>query len=227
MILTSVFLNAVNREVQRCLVDTHAMHARVMSLFGPAKDGPARASLGVLYRSEVVEAEGTVRLLVQSRAEPNFGNWPDGLLDPRSDAPNPRTTSLAPLLDGLQGRYRFRLRANTTRKIDTKTRDGGVKSNGRRVPLRREEDQLAWLVRRAKQHGFELGTGDDGDVLVRMLPGGCVFGRRGTSQVTHEGALFDGVLVVSDAARLRDAIVQGVGPGKSYGFGLLSIAPSR
>lgn len=225
MILTSIFMNAVSRDVQRCLADTHAMHVRVMSLFGPASDGPARASFAVLYRSEVNEAEGTVRLLLQSREKPDFAKWPDGLLDPRSETPNPRTTRLEPLLEALHGRYRFRLRANATRKIDTKTREDGTKSNGQRVPLRRDEDRLAWLARRAGQHGFRLATTDEGEVMARVLPGGCAFGKRGKRNVTHEGALFEGVLVVDDAVRLREAVVQGVGPGKSYGFGLLSIAP--
>jgi CRISPR system Cascade subunit CasE len=225
MILTSVFMNAASREVQRCLADAHTMHVRVMSLFGPVSGGPARASFAVLYRPEVNEREGTVRLLLQSREEPDFAKWPDGLFDPRCEAPNPRATQLEPLLGALRGQYRFRLRANASRKIDTKTREDGTKSNGQRVPLRRDEDRLAWLVRRAAQHGFHLATTDDGNVIARVLPGGCAFGRRGGETVTHEGALFDGVLVVDDAARLRDAVVQGVGPGKSYGFGLLSLAP--
>ncbi len=227
MILTSIFLNAANRDVQRCVADSHAMHVRVMSLFGSASKGSARASFAVLYRSEVNEREGTIRLLLQSREKPDFAKWPEGFLNSQSDVPNPRTTQLEPLLGALRGRYRFRLRANATRKVDTKTREDGAKSNGNRVPIRRDEDRLAWLARRAAQHGFRLATADDGNVMARILPGGCSFGRRTGGQITHEGVLFEGVLVVDDAARLREAVEQGVGPGKSYGFGLLSLAPFR
>ncbi|CAN5192140.1 type I-E CRISPR-associated protein Cas6/Cse3/CasE [soil metagenome] len=227
MILTSIYINAVNREVRDCLADTHAMHVRIMSLFGRATDGPARASFGVLYRCEVDEREGTVRLLLQSRTAPDFAKWPAGIVDPRAASPNPRTTQLEPLLGSLRGQYRFRLRANATRKIDTKTREDGTKSNGQRVPLRSDEDRIAWLTRQAEHHGFRLATTDDGNVIARVLPGGSTLGRRGKANVTHEGALFEGVLVVGDAALLREAVVQGVGPGKSYGFGLLSLAPFR
>jgi hypothetical protein len=31
--------------------------------------------------------------------------------------------------------------------------------------------------------------------------------------------------MVEDAAKFRKAVVQGLGPGKAFGFGLLSVAP--
>lgn len=37
--------------------------------------------------------------------------------------------------------------------------------------------------------------------------------------------LFSGVLVCTDPGRLRDAVVDGVGHAKAFGFGLLSVAP--
>jgi CRISPR system Cascade subunit CasE len=37
--------------------------------------------------------------------------------------------------------------------------------------------------------------------------------------------LFDGVLVCTDPDRLRDAVIEGLGNAKAFGFGLLSLLP--
>jgi CRISPR system Cascade subunit CasE len=39
--------------------------------------------------------------------------------------------------------------------------------------------------------------------------------------------LFSGRLEVTDAALFRDALAKGIGSGKAFGFGLLSIANSQ
>jgi CRISPR system Cascade subunit CasE len=36
---------------------------------------------------------------------------------------------------------------------------------------------------------------------------------------------YDGILLVTDADRLRETVIRGLGPGKAYGMGLLSLAP--
>ena len=55
-------------------------------------------------------------------------------------------------------------------------------------------------------------------------------GRSGSSQQgptdwRYNAGLFDGMLVCTDADRMRDAVVNGVGHGRAYGFGLLSVVP--
>jgi CRISPR system Cascade subunit CasE len=42
----------------------------------------------------------------------------------------------------------------------------------------------------------------------------------------YNAGLFDGVLVCTDQDRLRHAVIDGIGPAKAFGFGLLSVAPS-
>lgn len=224
MNLTSVFLNVSNREVRRCLADSHALHVKLMALFGSVSDAPPRTSLQVLYRTEVDDRHRSAQVLLQSREVPDFARWSPGLVD---EARPPRTIPLEPLLDDLRGRYRFRLRANATRKVATKTRADGTKSNGRRLALRSDDERLAWLERQCRPSGFRIAKSDDGSAMVRLLPGGCAFGQRKASRLTHEGALFEGVLVVEDANQLRAAVIRGIGPGKAYGFGLLSLAPLR
>lgn len=50
----------------------------------------------------------------------------------------------------------------------------------------------------------------------------------GSSEPQRLGAVrFDGVLIVTDAEKLRIAVCNGIGTQKAFGFGLLSIAPLR
>lgn len=52
------------------------------------------------------------------------------------------------------------------------------------------------------------------------------FQRKGAGRVTLQQVTYEGHLVVEDANRLRDVLFRGVGKGKAYGCGLLTLAPS-
>jgi CRISPR system Cascade subunit CasE len=54
-----------------------------------------------------------------------------------------------------------------------------------------------------------------------------VTGRRGGTRIRHALTRYDGIAVVTDPDALRRAVLGGVGRGKSYGAGLLSLAPLR
>ena len=45
--------------------------------------------------------------------------------------------------------------------------------------------------------------------------------------MTHSSVLFDGLLRVTDTDAFLRTLVRGIGPGKAFGFGLLSVAPVR
>lgn len=223
MKLSRLFLNPVSRDVARVQADSQALHRCVMALFGEA-DGPARAKHAVLYRLDVSEREGTVALLLQSREAPALERLPEHFLDPRAGADASATTDLAPLMARLTmgSELRFRLRANPTRRIDTKSAPDGTRRNGRRVPLRTPEARLAWLQRKLTSAGFAL-VGGEGTCLVR--PDGLQRGKRGDARLTHEGVVYEGNITVVDATLARAALEHGIGPAKAYGFGLLSLSP--
>lgn len=42
--------------------------------------------------------------------------------------------------------------------------------------------------------------------------------------IPHFGVRFDGLLCVTDPETLVEAVRQGIGPAKAFGFGLLSLA---
>lgn len=211
-----------------------------------------------------------MRVLVQSNHEPAWSIESRALLAARVGT-----------LDALEAtiragqRYRFRLRANPTRRVHRRSIEGpdrreldasgqwrdpaeipeaertGVvrrlaaervsfenRKLGPRVELSREEDRLAWLARRGReQDGFELltvhldtgveTTGDRDTFGTRSDPAGKLFGYPpGTDRrLTIATALFEGTLRVSDAAAFAKAWKAGIGPGKAFGCGLLSILP--
>lgn len=239
MYLSRLLLDPRSRDVHRDLADCYRLHRRVLSLFPDLPfDESGRQALGVLYRPE------GYLLLLQSRIPPQFERLPPGyLLETHGDPPNPAVKDVAPHYEAIRPgmELAFRLRANPTRKIDSWQDRPGYRPNGRRVDLRRTEDQLAWLTRKAEQHGFQILSVRlrpdsvallDEPVQADARPAGKVTGWRpakgdNAQRLTFAAVVYDGVLRVTDAQRFREALERGIGPAKAFGFGLLSVAPLR
>ncbi len=226
MYLACGVLNPASRDVQRDLADAAHMHRTLMSVF-PDGAGPSpRKALGVLYRVDE-RRRGELVLFAQSVVRPDFSRLPAGYFTSPADdldlalsgeAENPRVRLVDKERDGIAvgDRFAFRLRANTTKKILTKSLPDGAKQNGKRVPVRGDEERASWLARRGARDGFCVEA-------VRVSEVRDV-GRRKDHRLSFAGSLFEGVLTVTDVRALREALERGVGPAKAYGFGLLSIA---
>ena len=231
MYLSRLALDPRDRRVRRDLADVRQMHRTVMSAFpSVTTPGQARAEMAVLYRVEANERSGNVVLLVQSRVRPDWGGLPVAYLaDCRGDLENPATKSVSEAMTALrEGQVlRFRLRANPTKKVDTKSGPDGRRRYGRRVDLRTETEQIAWLARRAQAAGFGLiPVRPDSDIpAVRVGAGEKLLSRGKGSNVTLVGVLFEGLLRIVDPDRVRRTLEEGLGPGKAFGCGLISVAP--
>ncbi|HMS60294.1 MAG TPA: type I-E CRISPR-associated protein Cas6/Cse3/CasE [Tepidiformaceae bacterium] len=105
---------------------------------------------------------------------------------------------------------------------------------GKRVDFRREEERIGWLARKGRDFcGFELTrvgvapgpeSGPARDVFGAVAnPAGRIvsFDRK----LTYGTALFEGELRVTETAAFRAALAGGIGPGKAFGCGLLSLRP--
>jgi CRISPR system Cascade subunit CasE len=218
MWLTRLRLNPRSPVVVRALGDVQALHRLVMAGFRAVDGDGARAELGVLHRLDVTR-EGGLLLLIQSDDEP--GDWasalaPGSLL--QHDGVSVR--SAAPLLAAIEAGavFDFRLRANPTKRLQQDDPAGRLQK-GARVGLRGPA-QLAWLVRKGAQHGFSVDEVTVVDQEHQTERGR----RRGSDRLVLEGVTFAGQLRVTDAAALRSALKSGIGSGKAYGFGLLSLA---
>ena len=115
----------------------------------------------------------------------------------------------------------FRLLANATRKIDTKTREDGTKSNGNRVPVAREK-LTEWLTSRSERCGFRVR-----EESLAVQTGFAAGYSDDNNPKRFFSARYDGRLEVVDEKSLLDTIVSGIGPAKGFGFGLLSVAPVK
>ena len=219
--------------------DVNFLHQEVLAAF-PEGVSPAapRASLGVLFRLDRT-ADGRLTLLVQSAHRPDWSRFPKAALTPvdafAGEESNPTVKEIGQLFESVSAGalLRFRLRANATKKVDTKTGPDGKRRNGRRVALTKEADRLAWIMRKGEQHGFGVLSvnigGRDTPALLDVSEGRArgyrLDAEEGHGTMTFGSALFDGTLRVTERDAFRAMLRAGIGSGKAFGFGLMSIAP--
>ncbi len=235
--LTRLLLNPRSRQVMSELAHPYEMHRTLTRAFpGESDGGPGR----VLFRLEEDRLSERPMVLVQSEKNPTW-SFLDGLSDYLTgDVETPK--NIMPAYQSLHNKQilRFRLRANPTKRIATQ--DDPMK--GKRVELARENEQIEWLMRKGLERekgvpgGFELLLREVRDTRgeVRLLPrvdvstegkqkGHKRYGASG-HVTTHLAVLFEGLLRVTDKDGFLETLIRGIGSGKAFGFGLLSVAPS-
>ncbi len=232
MYLSKLTLNPRDRDTRRALGDCHLLHTTLMRAFPtlPGEPNP-RAAVGLLYRVEP-SREARVCILAQSVTQPDWSRLPVWCTEDE-------TKPVVALYDRIAAgqTLTFRLRANPTKQTGDRPEGGGHLINPHREALTDPAKQIEWLVRAGGRGGFEpvfvhvarravdgtvIGTVDVPD--VRIVPEPDV---RGNGHRTLGSVRFEGRLTVRDAALFRRTLADGVGRGKAYGFGLLSIAPAR
>lgn len=232
--LSRLRLRLLSREAQYDLANCASMHRRLLMAFPDQEEiTRAREHYGVLYRIE--PARASVGVLVQSRERPDWSRLPKGYLLRPASEPKRVDSLYAHIAEGQE--LIFRLRANPTRSISERNTRETERWRGKRVELRREEDQMAWLQRKGEAGGFELlhtrrraeagAPGQDAEVPDVRTTGLAqrVVGRSGERRLTFGSVVFDGRLRVTNPATFRHALEHGIGSGKAFGFGLLSVAP--
>lgn len=224
--LSRLRLNPRSRAVWRDLADCHELHRTIMRAFPPVPNGDdARARLGVLYRLDIPHTGNPV-LLVQSQADPDWAGLATGYLLNEGAEKKQVDEHYAALHEGMV--LAFRLRANPTKRLSTPRDSDGRRTRGKRIELGDEGAQLEWLRRKGEQHGFRLLT-------ARVDPAPKVQSRaaddsseqrsRSPGRLTFGVAVFEGELQITNVTRFHEALADGIGSGKAYGFGLLSVMP--
>lgn len=220
MYLSRLILNPRSRQVRSDLARPYEMHRTLLNAF-PQGDVQVQRidedAIGLLYRLDEDARTGDLHLLVQSQQAPQWAFLAEsGYLLPVAGNPATREVTLQ-LQPGQM--LAFRLRANPTRRVSA-----GKGNKGKRVGIYKEQEQEAWLQRKGDQHGFRvLQVQVSRNDLLKQA--GAIHDDKGN---VHDLKLFsvqfDGVLQVVDAERLIQTIGAGIGSGKAFGFGLLSVA---
>ena len=247
MYLTRIYLNPHRRGARQLMRSRQVLHAAVMNCFPPgALEGAGMPR--VLWRLDrpPVARSGPSRqgspscaLFISSPVPPD----PSHIVEEAGYATDGGVLvrDMGVFLDRLEAgqRWGFRLCVNPTFREASQ-----VNTRGRRKVLAHvtQDQQTQWVLDRSERLGFRVLTSAEygGDLPVledrdgRRVDGANLlingaersiaeFKRQG-ARVTLAVATFEGVLEVTDPDALRHGLVHGVGRGKAYGCGLLTLS---
>ena len=209
MYLSRIVLDLRHPSVRQALHDCNDMHRNLMQGFAGVQEAVcARNSASVLYR--LIEKREEVSLLVSSDIAPDrrILTQRGYLLSPDS----PKDVSALESVFTVGRELRFELQASPCKKI------AGDAKNSRRVYLREEKQRMEWLIRKADQCGFDV---------LEALEGGkpaSINGMKGGMRIHFDAVQFTGALRIKNSECFWQAYRTGIGPGKAYGLGMLTVA---
>lgn len=210
------------------ILDNYAWHKRLWEGCFPDKPDAGRDFL-----TRIDQLEGAFRIWILAKRKPERPHWcsPDGF------ALNEIAASFL-----THQYYAFDLRANPIKTLvqrgpngKTLLRPNGKRKHGKRIPLVKHDELRAWLIRKGKVRCRDKDTGLD-------VPGGFrivedkpleispmiehYFRKKGQSGY-HGGVQFRGILEVTEQEKFIETYQSGIGSAKSFGFGLLLLAPIK
>ncbi|OKL52913.1 type I-E CRISPR-associated protein Cas6/Cse3/CasE [Bowdeniella nasicola] len=233
MFLSRIHLNPHRRKTRAALANPQIMHAMVASSLPPGMESSDKGRL--LWR---VDRDGhDVRLYIVSPYKPGL----EHIVEQAGWESDPgQTTDYTRFLNHLAIGREFDFRVTLNPVIQQWV----AGSRGSRIPICGPKNQLSWLQQRTEQWGFRIvdydapeDTIEEGSrtrrnhVAVRILEeDNRSFEKRdhgNRRRVTQRHVTFLGQLTVTDVALLRRALTHGMGRGKAYGCGLMSLAQVR
>ena len=210
MYLSRVALDQRRRSTMMALSNPQEFHGAVESAFA----GERRRRL---WRLDRLGEE--LFLLLLSEDAPDLS----GVAAQFGGGSAPETRSYAPLLERIApgSVWRFRLCANPTRSLPG---SGAEARRGKVQACVTTGMQEQWLLDRAEACGFALEA--DAFSVVRSQ---WLRFRKGESrrQVTLLSVTYEGILTVTDPQRFRRLLTEGIGRGKAYGMGLMTVMRGR
>lgn len=111
--------------------------------------------------------------------------------------------------------WQFRLTANPTHTVKN-----GKQERGKVVAHASDKFQMEWLYQKAEQNGFTVLTEDS---CIVESDWKIFYKRENKNRVRLKETTYQGVLRVDHEDLFRNALINGVGRGKAYGMGLLTV----
>ncbi|MGP5243564.1 type I-E CRISPR-associated protein Cas6/Cse3/CasE [Corynebacterium variabile] len=208
-----MYLNPQRRHCRALLANPEMLHAAVLSSFPPGTD--AVSDNGRVLWSIDRSGDKTA-LWMLSPAVPSFEHLQEqaGWSQQQTWETRDYSGLIGQLMKGQQ--YAFRLVANPIHIVT----EGGMKK--RRVH-QKPEFQLQWLLDRQEAMGVKFLREEDAVAATVTGSERLVFNRKGRN-VTLVRVVYQGLLEVTDRDLLEQTLISGIGKGKAYGCGLLTLA---
>lgn len=227
MYISRIPLNSARYETRRLIASPYKLHAAVEKSFPP--DAVREGAQGrILWRLDFSADGNSTWLYVVSPEKPDFthiveqAGWP---MHPNWEIKDYEIL-LSKMTRGQE--WAFRLRANPVREVRV---DQGRRPNpavvGKLKGHVTVNHQLDWLVKRSVKNGFEVlrQPGDNSSLSCTVSQRRTERFDHGASKVTLTTAQYDGLLRILDADTFRRCLSHGIGRAKSFGCGLLTVAP--
>lgn len=207
MYLTRLALDTKKRETMRALYAPNLLHGAIENAFPEER---ARR----LWRIDQLRGQTYLLLLSEDAPDLTGVQRQFGFHDQPWETKDYQT-----LLDRIQpgSRWQFRLVCNPTRSVPAKEpgQRGKVEAIAV-IPLQRQ-----WLMEQGAKHGFrvEEGAFDVKASEWRKFKKGRENGR----EVTLLQTTFEGIMTVTDREAFLEVLQSGIGRGKAYGMGLMTV----
>ena len=130
-----------------------------------------------------------------------------------------QTKSYDPLLERIRNNsiWQFRLTANPTKSVKSSQKGKCGTVHAHVTP----EYQLKWLMDRCEAHGFAVESDEVCVTESKWLR--FYKGRERKRPVSILSVTFEGILKVTDEERFCRTLKEGIGRGKAFGMGLLTV----
>ncbi|MDO9545159.1 MAG: type I-E CRISPR-associated protein Cas6/Cse3/CasE [Pelolinea sp.] len=212
MYLSKLLLNKNCAQARADLGNPYNMHRTIMRSFPT----PLSEDERVLFRIEYAISGENAVVLVQSMEEPNWEKVEKLHNDYFAQEPMSRSLKTLKFKNG--DLFRFRMRVTISKRVVYKN-----SGKSQRISLFSEQDRIEWLNRKAKNGGFSL-MGER--LVVRDAPYRNFLIKRENEnfRATLNMVDVDGQLTVEDGEKFLECFMQGIGPAKGLGCGLVSLA---
>lgn len=209
MYLSRVEIDTKNRQKMKDLTNLRAFHGWVEQSF--PKEIAKGERLRHLWRIDILQGRSYLLLLSPDRPDLNR-------LSKYGIAGTAKTKDYEETLNGLRLEQirPFRLTANAVYR-DRKT--------GKLVPYTSISDIEQWLLKRAERLGFEVVTSPSGKQDFMISDHHSEPLRHGRKAMPVSMTSYEGVLKITDVAKLKETLANGVGRERAYGCGLLTVMP--
>lgn len=213
------------------LIDSYAWHCKLWECFSGKPDA-LRTELGMLTRID--ELEHSFRVWILAVEKPRKPDW--------CEAASFSLKEISPTF--LSHRhYVFDVRANPIKSLVQKGPDGesllkpnGKRKPGKRVPIVNQDELRSWIIRKGvtrcrAQDGSDVPGGfrivEDLPLEISPMTQSHFRKKKENQAAYHGGVQFRGTLEVTNSAAFVETYHSGIGSAKSFGFGLLLLAPTN